>query len=311
MNRNGWLVISLLISLSILLTLSTGIKANGQLVGLVCLSPQTVAGCPAPPVSITGNVGSQLFVSVLVQGSDPFGGFDITLNANHTILKPANVLTSGSLLAGGTTILTCIGGVLKSGSVCSQTDNVDTIHFVYVGPAGFLTTLPSTGLLFTAVFNITSSTSTSIGYQTGCSQTSVLGTTTCVLLSTGSPVSDQETVQSATYTIAPTPTFILIPDSSIEGVRKASSVNYTIFASSLYSFAGSISLSATITPARNHNPTSSFNPGTMILPANGLVSSILTVSTRNNTSQGFYTITVTGTSGMQTSSIQVQLQVVT
>ncbi len=146
-------------------------------------------------------------MNVLVQGSDAFSGFDVTLKANHTILKPVNASIGGSLLSGGTIVVECIGGVLKKGPTCLSTDNSDTIHLVMVGPAGFLTTSPVTGLLFTATYNVTGTTTTPIGYQTGYSPSSVSGSTTCVLFLNGSLSFLQETVQGATYTQAPTPTF--------------------------------------------------------------------------------------------------------
>src|SRR5947207_2568648 len=107
-----------------------GVRA--QLVGLVCLAPTSVNQCPAPPVTVGAAVGSQLRVSVVLQGSDSVSGFDITLKANSSLLKPVDADASGSLMSGGSVIVKCIGGVLKQGSVCSPTDTTDTIHLVMV-----------------------------------------------------------------------------------------------------------------------------------------------------------------------------------
>src|SRR2546425_3407631 len=137
---------------------SMQISLKAQPVGLICLAPASATACPAPPVTVTGSVGSQLQVPVLVQGSDLFSGFDITLKTNHTILKPAGVSVTGSLLAGGSIVVECLGNVLKVGSTCTSTDTLDTLHLVFVGP---LTPLaPVSGLLFTAIFNVTGTTST-------------------------------------------------------------------------------------------------------------------------------------------------------
>src|SRR5260370_34357598 len=91
-----------LVVVAALLIFPSGIHpVKGQLVGLVCLSPSSVAQYPAPPVTVSSPVGTQMSVYVIIQGSDGLDGFDITLKANHTIIKPADASLTGSLLSGG------------------------------------------------------------------------------------------------------------------------------------------------------------------------------------------------------------------
>jgi len=210
LEKTRFLLLMFLLALTILsLSFPSIARVAAQPVGLVCLVPTSVSVCPAPPVTVTGPLGGQLMVTVIVQSSDLFNGFDITLFANHTIIKPASVNVTGSLLSGGTIFSECIGGVLKAGYSCSTADSADTLHLAMDGPLGFFTAAPTSGLLFTAVYNVTGAANAAIGYQTGCSQSSVSGTSTCVQFANGSILPVQETVQGATYTRTPSPTFSL------------------------------------------------------------------------------------------------------
>jgi hypothetical protein len=177
--------------------------AHAQTIGEVCLVQAGSSSCPLSPPVISGTVGSQLRVAVFIQNSAPLNGFDITVLAAHTILQPSGVDLTGTVLPSPFFIISqCIGGVQKVGGSCPLTATVDTIEVVAVSTP--LTPTLTTGLLFTAVYNVVAATSsTPIGFQTGCSSSSVLGTTTCVLVVNG-PTIDPEIVQTATFT-APTP----------------------------------------------------------------------------------------------------------
>ncbi len=284
-------------------------RANAQVVGLVCLAPTSVSQCPGIPVTITGTVGSQLSVSVFVQDSDSINGFDITLKVNSSILKPVDAYLSGSLLSGGSVLLKCIGLALKQGPVCSSTDTPDTIHFAVAGPVGFLTTFPSMGLLFTAVYNVTSSTSSALVFQTGCSQSSVSGTSMCVGLSNGTILPVPENVQTATYTQAPIPTLILTVDFANVAVGKRSSTNLTLTVFSINGLSGAVSISTSLSPSNKHPPSLLLSPPTVNLVSGGLATSILTITEPANTTTGIYFITVTAQSGTASGSIQIELQV--
>ncbi len=283
-------------------------SANGQFVGLVCLTPASATACPAPPVTVTGSVGSQLMVPVLVQGSDVFNGFDITLKTNHTILIPAGVSLTGSLLSGGSVVLECVGTVLKAGPGCSSTDTSDTLHLVIVGP--LQATTPVIGLLFSAVFNITGSTSAVIGYQTGCAHSSVSGTSTCVLLSSGGLGIPMETVQGATYTVAPSPTFTMASFPGFLYVTKGSVGNTTITLTSLNGFTGNVALSIAVNSTAKHLPTFSISPSTVMLTAGGSSTALFNVSTKNNADRQAYNVTITATGGGVAESLRITVNVI-
>src|SRR3989441_13194085 len=159
--------------------LGTTPSAHGQFPGTVCLVAPGTNACPSSPASLSGNSGTQLRVSVFIQNSDGLNGFDITLLADHTILKPAGADLTGTVLPGPQTVLVeCLSGVLVQGSRCAPNDTVDTVHLAAVACLGCITATPTTGLLFTAIYNVTSASSgTPLGFQTGCPTPTSVGTT--------------------------------------------------------------------------------------------------------------------------------------
>ena len=281
---------------------------RGQSVGLVCLAPSTANACPAAPVTMSASVGSQLTIAVLVQGSDSFNGFDITLKANHTSLNPAGASLAGSLLAGGSVNVECLGGYVAAGSSCSPTDTVDTLHFAVESFS--LTFPPTSGLLFTAVYNVTSSTTANIAYQTGCSVSSVSGTTTCVLFTNGSITAPLETVQNATYTVTPVPTFTLGASQGEMTFAKGLSDNLTLLLASLNGFAANVTFYLTVNPTARHPPSFSVSPLTASLSAGGSATALFLVSTRSNTDKLTYDVTISATGGGASGSLHIPVTII-
>ncbi len=76
-----------------------------------------------------------------------------------------------------------------------------------------------------------------------------------------------------------------------------STVNSNITLTSVNGFAGTIGLSAGISPTVTSGPSATFSPSSLTLASEGAATSKLTVSTASTTPSGLYTITVTGTSG--------------
>jgi hypothetical protein len=246
-------------------------------------------------------------VSVIVQGSDGFNGFDVTLKANHTIIKPADASLVGSILSDGTIFDKCIGGVLKAGPTCPSTDTVDTIHLVVVRQ--FLTFAPTTALLFTATYNVTGTATTPISFQTGCTPSSVNGTTTCVTLTNGSTSNPLLKAQTASYTAAPAPTFAMASSRGDISLGKGETGNSTLTLVSLNGFVGSVALSITFNPAERHPPVFSTNPSTVPLTSGGSNTALFIVSTRDNTDKLTYSVTITASSAGVIDAIQIRVSV--
>src|SRR5713101_996738 len=179
--------------------------------GEVCLAdPSTATGstnpCPLSPIRFDGPIGQQVRAGVFIQGSDSLNGFDVTLRANNTYFRPVGADLTGTVLPGTPTIIVeCLQGVLIRGSVCAPTDNVTTLHFVVTGGLGLLTTLPTTGLLFNAVYSVNSTTPASgvpVTYQgpykgqpNGCGSSTSVSGGICVTVSNGSTTALTETAQ--------------------------------------------------------------------------------------------------------------------
>ena len=300
---------SLLLVGSMLGILSTDPSAHGQFTGTVCLINPSDTSCPSSPASIIGTVGTQLRVSVFIQTSDGFNGFDITLLADHTILKPAGADLTGTVLPGPQTILVkCIGGLLVQGSTCASTDTIDTIHLAAVACLGCISPTPTTGLLFTAIYNVTApSSGIPLGFQTGCRPPTSVGTsTTCVTLANGTLNPVPENVQTAVFSTA---NFAMAANPGSLTISRGSQMTSTITLSSLNGFSGAVSLSTSIIPVNHHTPTTSLSSNSVTLASGGSASVILTVSTTKNTGTGTYTVTVTGTSGPITHTVLVSVTV--
>ena len=200
--------ISLLIPILLLGTLVTPnvIHLARATTGEVCLADTSAdtsaAPCPSSPPYFNGTRGQQIRIGVFLQASDSLNGFDISLAANNTILVPVGADLTGTLLPGTpAVIIECIQGILVHGAVCGANDNITTLHLAVTGGLGQLTTAPSTGLLFTAVYNVTGTTGSngiSVTFATGCSGSSVSGDI-CVTIPNGTTTPDPELVQDGTF----------------------------------------------------------------------------------------------------------------
>ncbi len=301
--------ISLLLIGSMFGILSTNPSAHGQFTGTVCLIAPSTSICPSSPASLSGTTGTQLRVSVFIQNSDGTNGFDITLLANHSVLRPAGADLTGSVLPGPQSIIVeCLGGVLVVGNTCSSTDTPDTLQLAAVDCLGCGTTAtPTTGLLFTAIYNITGLTSgIPLGFQTGCSNTSVSGGI-CVTIANGTPTPDPETVQTAVFSSAGD--FSITANPVTLTIPRSSSSSSTVTLASLGGFSGTITLSTSVAPSTHHGPAASLSSNSVTIASGGSGSVVLTISTAKNSSTGSFTVTVVGTSGSISHSVNVSVTV--
>lgn len=279
--------------------------AHGQFTGTVCIIPTSFSSCPSSPPTIGGTVGTQLRVSVFIQGSDALNGAQVILLANHAIIKPAGADITGTVVPGGSILLECIGGVLVHGNVCDSHDNVDTIDVAIIAAPGQITTAPTTGLLFTAIYNVTAATGgTPLGYQTGCTPpTSV--SNTCITITNGTLKPDPENARTAVFT---TGDFTMSANPASLSLQRSSQATTAIKLNSIGNFAGTVSLTATISPT-NKSPSQSLSMSAVTLTAGGTMLVTLNITTSKNTGFGTYTAIVTGTSGSIVHSVTVTVTV--
>ncbi len=279
-------------SISHTTTVTVTVTSSG--VGIVCIVSSSTTSCPATPAILAGTQGTQLRVSVFIQGSNAINGFDITLLADHNILRPSGVNLTGTVLPTPTTILSeCVGGVIIHGTSCPA--NADTIELAAVGALGQLTFPPTTGLLFTAIYNVTGTTSgTAIGYQTGCAPSSVSGTTTCVTVANGSIGPVPETVQTAVLSTSTMPDFVMAASPSTVTINAGASGTSTLSVTSINGFSGSVSLNTTVVTG---NLVVSVSPASVTLAAGQTATSTIKVSAPTSTTPGTYQASIAGISG--------------
>ena len=192
-------------------TLSHSASITVTIVGVVCIADISSPGpCPgASGWNFNGPYTSpktQLKVGVFVSDSAGFNLFQVTVVSDSTKLFLVSVDTSGSILGSSATYFNCIRRTCASSG---PQDNFNTVSVS--GFTGSSTPNPTTGLLFTLTFNITSVTSTlPIGFQTGCSNGSVLGASTCVSLMLGGSVIPEVAAATSTFSSAGNPPFVAL-----------------------------------------------------------------------------------------------------
>lgn len=261
--------------------------------GLVCLASAGTTSCPAtaPILSVSNTTLRQLRVAVIISNSSSFNTFDITLLTNHTILKPAGVDLTGSVLPSSQAFVECLGRVLVVGTTCLSTDTLDTLHFGVLG--GYTLSIPTTGLLFTAIYNITgTTTSSAIGFQTGCgASTSDPGY--CVTINNGGTTPIAEGIQAASFRNDTGPSFTITAAPATITIPQGANGSSIITVTSVSSFTGFVLLSAqTSMPG----PATSFFLNPLLIPPNGQNSTLLHVNAAGAL-LGTFIVTVSGSSG--------------
>jgi hypothetical protein len=244
----------------------------------------------------------------MLDSSSPTNGFDIILKVDHNTLKPNDANIIGTILGtGATTIVKCVGGSLKTGSQCSsQAIGPDAADTIELAVAGATTSPPTTGLLFTAIFDIVvATTNTPIGFQTGCTHQSAPGV--CVSIGNGSNVPDQEAVQSGQFSNLPYYSIDASPVSmSITATAPGSS---SLTLTSLNNFNGIVQLTAT---GSVPGLTGSLTPfsNLKISTTNPVNSTTVNVSVDNTVLGGIYNLTIAANSGVLKNSVTLRVTVI-
>src|SRR5205807_3977950 len=217
-----------------------------QLTGTVCIADPVSTSCPSTPPAISVLSGTQLQIAVNIEGSDPVNGFDVFVKADPTILNSVGVNLTGSVLGPDIfTVAECTG---NSGYGCAEGQNGPGTIRVAAVALGFITTAPTTGRLFSIIFNVTrTSSSVLIGFQTGCSGTST-SSNYCVTVVDGYTL-NKETVQESTGDPGD---FSILVELCCPTIKRNETRLGEIHVQSLNGFFGSMSLSFTVSPLKRH-----------------------------------------------------------
>jgi len=301
----------LIVVASLIAVPASTLSVRGQSVGLVCIAATGSTSCPNGIPSFNGAQGSQLTVTVFLQGSDPIGGFDIFVKTINSVLNPASASLSGSLITSPTFTTECINGVAVQGSCSSPANGLGVVEVSTIDSSGNnVCSAPCTGLLFSITYNIVGTGTTDISYPSdpSCSPSSVSGSDTCILVFDNIGNVDNENVQIGTFANGP-PDFSVtaIPDSLT--VFQGSSSTSQVVVSSTGGYSGPVSLTSTVSPVVTNGPTSSLSTNSVTLTPGSSSTVILTVSASLSTPTGSYNVTVTGTGGSISHSKRVAVSV--
>jgi uncharacterized membrane protein len=294
------MVIPILIISGLYAILPTIPQAHAAPVGEVCIAKNLSQVCPLTPplINSTGPPAPQLRIGVLVNASDGFNAFEVILLTNSTFLKPAGYDPTNTVLKTPSSVIAhCIGNV---GLGCGPADNSNTVH-VAMASQGGLTGPPTTGLLFTAIYDVVGNTySTPIVFQTGCgSQTSVSGGV-CVTISSGTTTPLSEAIQTAKFTDRPYFDFQpIFPTISLTDPLGSTDTSLSLNVTSINNFQGTVNLAVSI---RSTPPgitvTFSKNPLKVNItsPSNFQDFSGVTVTVASSATPGNYILNFTATS---------------
>jgi hypothetical protein len=196
-------------------------SAHGQAgpIGTICISqPSDVGaacgGVPTPPI-FNGPVttpATQIKFSVYINDSQPLNGFEVSLNADHNFLVPAGYDLTGNVFTAFSSneyvVTDCLQGHNVTGPACPKSDTIDTFTLGVLLAGNFTAQTPRSGVLFTAIYNVTGTTPTggiSVGFQqdnANCVGESTGTANYCVDITngkTGASGIDPENVQPAVF----------------------------------------------------------------------------------------------------------------
>ena len=206
-NKRLLLTLPLLLAAAIFVVPSTVPRAHAA-TGLVCIVfPSTSTTCPAGSPSYGPvSVGQNITVGVFISGSDAMGGLDIYVKSDPAVLAPVSAAL-GPLIVSPSLTSICINGAATTGACTVGTANgagvveVTTIESTGTNECGGIS--PCSGLAFTITYHAVSAATTTLTYPSaaGCANTSVTGTTNCVLVATATGTTLSENIQTPAATV--------------------------------------------------------------------------------------------------------------
>ncbi len=325
-----------LLALALIFGFQSFVPSAHAVTGLVCLqdpnagAASPTAPCPTSPPDLNGPAPTapqtsrtQIRIGVFIQGSDALNGFDIILLSSN-VLRAAGVDFTGTVVPGATTVVVeCLDGVLVSGPTCVPQDTPpsgkSTLHFALAAGPAAITAPNISGLLFTAVYNITGTTpaaGVSAGFQTGCTVTATSDPPFCVTVTNGSTTPASETLRGASFNNSTPPQWVAITASplTISFAKGSASLPITITATAENGWPGFSTDTVTFTSQQTTGLTPTFSASSCTTGGTSCTTSVTLAAS----AAGTYFITVFGnyvftntTSGMSAGTLagSVKIQV--
>jgi len=151
--------------------------------GTVCISdPSNFSDCntPASFVDKALTPGSTVSVNVNIQNSDPLNGFSVAVFADSSVISGSGMSFSGSILNSAGTMQVfreCINGIPFDNPIsqtCPSTDGPGVVSADAVAQGAVIgSTGATSGNLFTITYTVKGFGDIPIGFNTGCSSSSV------------------------------------------------------------------------------------------------------------------------------------------
>jgi len=211
-----------------------------------------------------------------------------------------------NLLAGSATPSFALSDSPSSLSITQGSSGTSTITVTDVDGFTGSVTLAASGLPsgVTAVFGTNPTTGTSVLTLTA-SSTATTGTATVTITGTSGSLSATTTL-ALTVNAAASPNFTIAASPTSVTITQGASGTSTITITSQNSFSSATTLSASGLPS---GVTAAFSTNPVTPPANGSVTSTLTLTASATAATGAATVTITGTSGSLTHSTTIALTV--
>jgi len=245
-----------------------------------------------------GTVGGQLQVAVNVQNSSALNGFDVQVLTDPSVLRPVNDSLAGTVLP---------SPVFVARNSVNSTSGLVRVAAV---SQGGITVAPTTGRFFSITYNVVGATAGSfILFPANCPGSS--NDSICVTVANPNMPNgvDSENILEANVTVSAPPDFTISATPSSLTIIKGQSASSAITLTSLNGFAGTVTLSASLSPSIKKGPVATLTPTSVTLASGGTAMATLLVSMGGGTATGTYTITITATSGSLTRTTTVTVTV--
>ena len=241
-------------------------------------------------------LGSSINLNVSVASMPTFNAWDILVKTDPTIINATSISLTNSMLAGGSSLVSCINNV---GTSCNPAagDGMGVAHSAVVG---FGSRASGSGVLFTITYRVVGDVITGSGSP-------IVIFNDHLSTPIGSDI--LHVTSNGVYGTQPSlPDFELIAGSTSLTVVQGSSNMTALSLTSLNGFAGIVNLTLAISPTIHAGLTASLTKPNVTLTLASSGSSTLKISATSLTQASTYTVAVTGSSGSISHQVSISVE---